>query len=75
MFDLVNTRTNSWDGLHELVLFQLEEDGGFPGSIEPQGHDADLHLWADVDPVVLTMQHMLIRLLLLLQTPGQTQAL
>lgn len=41
------------DGLHKFVLFQLEKDGGFPGTIQSQGHHPDLHLRADVDPVVL----------------------
>lgn len=45
--------TDGRDGLHELVLFQLEEDGGFSGSVQTESHDPDLHLWTDVDPVVL----------------------
>lgn len=45
--------TNRRDRLHELVLFQLEEDGGFAGAVQPQSHHADLHLGTDVDPVVL----------------------
>lgn len=49
----ISTRTNGRDGLHELVLLQLEEDGGFSSSIQPKSHHADLHLWTDVDSVVL----------------------
>lgn len=45
--------TDRRDRLHELVLFQLEEDGGLSGSVQPQSHHADLHLRTDVDPVVL----------------------
>lgn len=45
--------TNGRDGLHELILFQLEEDGGFPSSVQPQCHHPDLHLWTNMHPVVL----------------------
>lgn len=45
--------TNRRDRLHELVLFEFEEDGGFSGSIQTQSHNADLHLGTYVDPVVL----------------------
>lgn len=45
--------TDGWDGLHELILLQFEEDGGFSSSIQPQSDHADLHLRTDVDPVVL----------------------
>lgn len=45
--------TNRRDRLHELVLFELEEDGGFSGSVQTQSHNADLHLGTYVDPVVL----------------------
>lgn len=45
--------TNGRDWLHELILLQLEEDGGFSSSIQPKSHDTDLHLWTDVDSVVL----------------------
>lgn len=45
--------TDGRDGLHELILFQLEEDGGFPSSIQPQSHHADLHLRTNMHPVVL----------------------
>lgn len=49
----MNAFTDGWDGLHELILFQLEEDGGFSSSIEPKSYHADLHLWTNMDPVVL----------------------
>lgn len=45
--------TDGWDGLHELILLELEEDGGLPCTIQPQCHHPDLHLWTDVHPVVL----------------------
>lgn len=45
--------TDGWDGLHELVLLELEEDGGLPCAVQPQCNHPDLHLWTDVDPVVL----------------------
>lgn len=45
--------TDGWDGLHELVLLELEEDGGLPCAVQPQCYHPDLHLWTDVDPVVL----------------------
>ena len=45
--------TDGRDGLHELILLQFEEDGGFSSSIQPQSDHADLHLRTDVDPVVL----------------------
>lgn len=45
--------TDGWDGLHELILLELKEDGGLPCTIQPQCHDPDLHLWTDVHPVVL----------------------
>lgn len=50
---MISKRTNGRDGLHELVLLQLEEDGGFSSSIQPKSHYTDLHLWTDVDSVVL----------------------
>lgn len=50
---LVRALTDGRDRLHELVLLQLEEDGGFSGSVQPQSHHADLHLRTDMDPVVL----------------------
>lgn len=49
----MNVFTDGRDGLHELILLQLKEDGGFPRSVQPQSHDTDLHLWTNVDPVVL----------------------
>lgn len=49
----VSKHTNGRDGLHELILLQLEEDGGFSSSIQPKSHYTDLHLWTDVDSVVL----------------------
>lgn len=49
----IGALTNRRDRLHELVLFELEEDGGFSGSIQTQSHNADLHLRTYVDPVVL----------------------
>lgn len=45
--------TDGWDGLHELVLLELEEDGGLPCAVQPQRYHPDLHLWTDVDAVVL----------------------
>lgn len=50
--------TDGRDRLHELVLLQLEEDGGFARSVQPEGHHADLHLRPDVDPVVLEQEHL-----------------
>lgn len=49
----IGALTDRRDRLHELVLFELEEDGGFPGSIQTQSHNADLHLRTYVDPIVL----------------------
>lgn len=58
----MNVFTDGRDGLHELILLQLKEDGGFPRSVQPQRHDPDLHLWTDVDPVVLhPMKNILIK--------------
>lgn len=45
--------TYSGDGLHELVLLQFEEDGGFSCTIQPQRHHPDFHLGADVYTVIL----------------------
>lgn len=50
---IMKVLTNGWDGLHELILFQLEEDGGFSSSIQSESYYTDLHLWTNVDTVVL----------------------
>lgn len=52
--------TNGGDGLHELVLFELEQDGGFSCSVEPESHNPDLHLWTNVHSVVLKTRQVLL---------------
>lgn len=53
---LLEALTDGRDGLHEFILLQLKKDGGLSRPVESQSHDSDLHLWADVDSVVLKEQ-------------------
>ena len=51
--DSLDVEADGGDGLHELVLLQLEQDGRLAGAVQTQGNDSHLDLGADVDPVIL----------------------